>query len=123
MFYKKAVLKNFAIVSCSIKLQAFRPANVKKRPQYRCFPVNIAKFSRAPILKNTCERLFLYIKLNICIQETKFACHEQHLFGHLSSRNAQKTHKGQSIPDVFLLCLERNHSQTFKSGSFAKLFL
>ena len=52
MFYKKPVLKNFAIVSFFIKLQAFRPKNINKRPQYSCFPVNIAKFSKAPILKN-----------------------------------------------------------------------
>ena len=31
----------------------------KKRPQLKCFPVNIAKFLRTPILKNTCEELFL----------------------------------------------------------------
>ena len=33
---------------------------VKKRFQHRCFAVNIAKFLRAPILKNICKRLFLY---------------------------------------------------------------
>ena len=32
---------------------------IKKRLQLRCFPVNIAKCSRTPILKNTCERLLL----------------------------------------------------------------
>ena len=26
---------------------------------FRCFPVNIAKFLRTPILKSICERLFL----------------------------------------------------------------
>ena len=30
---------------------------IKKRFQHRCFPVNTAKFSRAPILKNIFERL------------------------------------------------------------------
>ena len=34
---------------------------IKKRLQHRCFPVNIVKFLRTPILKNTCERLFLQI--------------------------------------------------------------
>ena len=29
---------------------------IKKRSQHRCFPVNIAKFLRLPILKNICER-------------------------------------------------------------------
>ena len=31
----------------------------KKRLQDRCFPVNIAKFVRTPILKNSCQRLLL----------------------------------------------------------------
>ena len=30
---------------------------IKKRPQHRCFPVNIAKFSRLLISKNICQRL------------------------------------------------------------------
>ena len=54
-FAKKSVLKSFAIFKGKqlcwsfflIKLQAFRP------------PVNIAKFSRTPILKYICERLLL----------------------------------------------------------------
>ena len=32
---------------------------IKKRLQHRCFPVNIAKFLRRTILKNSCKRLFL----------------------------------------------------------------
>ena len=32
---------------------------IKMRLQHRCFPVNIAKFLRAPILKNIYDRLFL----------------------------------------------------------------
>ena len=35
----------------------------KKRLQHRCFPVNIAKFLRTTILKNICERLFLYVRI------------------------------------------------------------
>ena len=31
---------------------------IKKRLQLRCFPMNIAKFLRTPVLKNICERLF-----------------------------------------------------------------
>ena len=31
---------------------------IKKRLQHLCFPVNIAKFLRAPVLKNICEWLF-----------------------------------------------------------------
>ena len=32
---------------------------IKKTLQQKCFPVNIAKFLKAPILKNICERLLL----------------------------------------------------------------
>ena len=32
---------------------------MKKKLQHSCFPVNIAKFLRTPILKNICERLLL----------------------------------------------------------------
>ena len=35
---------------------------IKKRLQYRCFPVIIAKFLRVPILKNIRERLLLFIQ-------------------------------------------------------------
>ena len=40
-----------------IKLKAFRSA--KKRHQHLCFPVNILKFLKTPILKNICEKLLL----------------------------------------------------------------
>ena len=41
------------LIFCSLKVCNF----IKKRLQHRRFPVNIAKFLRAPILKNICERL------------------------------------------------------------------
>ena len=34
----------------------------KKRLQYKCFPVNFAKFLRTPILKNTSGLMFLFLK-------------------------------------------------------------
>ena len=62
MLYKKAVLKNFAVLTGKqlcwslflLKLQA------EKRLQHRCFPMHIANFL-ASILKNICERLLLII--------------------------------------------------------------
>ena len=55
---KKAGLENFAICTRKhlsrsfflIKLQACN--FIKKRLQHRCFPVNIAEFTRTPTLKN-----------------------------------------------------------------------
>ena len=44
-----ACVENAGLQSCNF---------VKKRLRHRCFPVNIAKFLRKPILKNLCERLF-----------------------------------------------------------------
>ena len=38
-----------------IKVQAFSTETLLKRLQHRCFPMNIAKFLRATILKNICE--------------------------------------------------------------------
>ena len=35
---------------------------VKKRAQKRCFPANIAKFIKTPILKNIFERMFLALR-------------------------------------------------------------
>ena len=32
---------------------------IKKKLQHRCFPVNIAKLLRKPVLKNICEQLLL----------------------------------------------------------------
>ena len=32
---------------------------IKNRLKHRCFPVNIVKFLRTPILKNICKRLVL----------------------------------------------------------------
>ena len=50
-------------------MQAFRAATLlKKRFQYRNFPVNIAKFSRTRILENICKSLllsFLFIRVHI----------------------------------------------------------
>ena len=45
---------------------------IKKRLQHRCFPVNIQKFVRIPIMKNVCERLFLDLKSAKC--EKKLLC-------------------------------------------------
>ena len=67
VLYKKLFLKilqysqekNCAGVSFLIKLQALSPVTLLKRLQHRCFPVNIVKFLRTPILKNICERLLL----------------------------------------------------------------
>ena len=33
---------------------------IKKRPQHRCFHVNIVKFLRTPSLKNICDRVLLF---------------------------------------------------------------
>ena len=70
VFYKKVVLKNFAIFTGKhlcwsffwIELQTWRSLNfINKRLYHKCFPVNIAKILRTPILKNICERLLLNV--------------------------------------------------------------
>ena len=64
VFWKKAVLENFTnsqenISLSLIKVNALACNFIKKKLQYGCFPVNFAKFSIAPILKNICEWLLL----------------------------------------------------------------
>ena len=67
VFYKKAATKMFAIFEenhpCwSLFLISCRPTLatlLKRDSNHQCFPVNIAKFLRKPILKNICERLLL----------------------------------------------------------------
>ena len=44
------------VLGLSAGLQA---CNFTKRHQHRCFPVNIAKFLRTPILKNIWKQLLL----------------------------------------------------------------
>ena len=60
---KKAALKYFVIFTGKYlwwSVLLIKAWNViKKRLQHRCFPVNIAKLLRTPILKNICERLLL----------------------------------------------------------------
>ena len=53
--------KTLLLESLFHKIAALQVCNfIKKRLQHMCFAVNIAKFLRAPILKNICERLLLY---------------------------------------------------------------
>ena len=68
VFYKTAVLKNSAALigkhllleSVFNKVTDLQACNfIKKRHQHGCFPVNILKFLRTPILNNICERLLL----------------------------------------------------------------
>ena len=68
MFYKKAALETFAIFtgkylaleSLFNKVAGLKACDfVKKRLQYRCYPVNTANFLRTHILKNICEWLLL----------------------------------------------------------------
>ena len=48
---------------------------IKKELQHSCFPVNFAKFLRAPILKNICERLVLYFHYNFHHHYHEHYCH------------------------------------------------
>ena len=67
VFYKKALLKNFAIFKentsvggSSNKVPVLQACNIiKNRFQNRCSPVNVANYLRTPILKNSCEPLLL----------------------------------------------------------------
>ena len=63
-FYKKVVLKHFAIFIEPLfnKVAGLHGYNfIKKKLECRFFPVNIAKFLRTPILNNICQRLLFYM--------------------------------------------------------------
>ena len=68
MFYKKKLFlknsqywqENICVKSVFNKVTDLKACNfIKNRLQHRCFPVHIAKFLGAPILKNNYERLLL----------------------------------------------------------------
>ena len=67
---KKAVLKNFAILTrkhlCwNLFFNKVAANFIKKRLQHRCFSVNIAKSLRALFLKNICEQLLLIDRISV----------------------------------------------------------
>ena len=72
VFCKKAALKTYAKLTRKhrcwslffIKFQGFSLVNVLKRDSETgiCFPVNLVKFLRTPILENICELQLLHIK-------------------------------------------------------------
>ena len=55
-----------ARVSFLVKLQAWGRQPYQKRHWHRCFPVNFAKFPRAPFLQNTSKRLLLRPLIYFC---------------------------------------------------------
>ena len=68
MFYKESYSKKFCNIhrntpvseSLFNKVVGLQACNfIKRRLQHKCFSVNIGKFLRPPIVKNTCERLLL----------------------------------------------------------------
>ena len=59
---KKGVLKKFAYFTGKhLCWSLFLIKFIKKRLQHWCFSVKFAKFLRTSILKNICERLFLFV--------------------------------------------------------------
>ena len=98
LFYEKDVvnilqnLKNTcAGVSFLIKLQAKSLQLYWKGTQHKWCPVNFAKFSRIPTLRNTCKWLLLYSATLISTWE-KFACTQfiAHSFNYLYQNYKQK---------------------------------
>ena len=58
--FRKFRWKALVSESCFKKVAGIAPANLlKKRYGHRCFPVNSAKYLRAPFLYNTSEQLIV----------------------------------------------------------------
>ena len=62
-----SVFHHFVGLALKVLFRSYRVflTFITKRLQHWCFPVNIAKFLRTPILKNICERLLLDIPAKI----------------------------------------------------------
>ena len=86
MLYENFFLKNFLISTGNTcvgsSLEKVTCNFIKKRPQHRCFPLNIAKFLRLPILKNICGRLFVYCFDSSLLHGTKSSRYR--LYGSIS---------------------------------------
>ena len=68
MFYKKKPFLKISQYSLENTSGLWNATLLKKRPQYRCFPVNIAKTLRITILKNTANVYFevVFIRMISC---------------------------------------------------------
>ena len=64
---KKAIYRKGTVLeSLFNKVAGLQPCNfIKKRLQHMCFPVNIAKFLRTPILRNICKQTVASINFKI----------------------------------------------------------
>ena len=72
---------------------------IKKKLQRRCFPVNIAKFLRAPILKNTWEWLFLLE------QSCSGKQHSKHEITHEQLQSKTKSKTKNDGAQIKLICV------------------
>ena len=85
---EKSVLKNFTIFESFFnKVPSLHVCNfLKKRLQHKCFPVTIAKFLGAPILKNIWEQLLLALW-----PPTNFKSNIKFLSNFSSTKGTQRT--------------------------------
>ena len=108
--------------SCKI-LQIFFNENVglqscnffKKRLQHRCFPVNIAKFLRTPVLKNICQRLFERFRTQIN-NITSNTWSEEDIFSNKRQKNHYKIQLDEKLS--FSWC-----SRSFRFSQFLQCML
>ena len=79
LFKEKACLSTAYKPSTISNDQSWKACNfIKKRPQHRCFHVNIVKFLRTPIFKNICEHQLLSELWTSCMK------YQLTLFSHVS---------------------------------------
>ena len=80
--YNKGVLRKYKVSGSFIK----------KRLQHRCFPVKFVKFLRKLILKNICERMFLYICVNFELSKLIGTLQALHVYSTLKQRGKECFH-------------------------------
>ena len=62
---------------------------IKNRLQHSCFPVNIVKYLRTPVLKNICERLFK--RFPICANNKQHKKWGRHFLKNKTKKKHSKT--------------------------------
>ena len=106
VFYKKAVLKNFAIFTGKHprwnlffnKNAGFLACSfIKKRLEHRWFFSNTEKFLKIPILKNICEQLLLTVSLELFPTWTNNIGSEEDVFPRNKNRSKTQLYE-QKLP-------------------------
>ena len=108
--YKKFLGKYFEGRNQKVHYVALKYTTIKaynfieKKLWHRCFPMNIRKFLRTPILQKICERLFEHSPFPTCSNSiTSYIESEEDVFSK-TNKNKNKKQKSQSKTQLGGVC-------------------